>query len=133
MQSDGLANRLQTSYAAQLIAIFTVTLAKISVLQFARVLNPRQHTMRSRLIATVVICSWAGFAVLSLLFQCHFPQPWIYTAEKCSKGALIYVVTVLDIVTDVYLSAFFVPTIWNLQMDRAVRLEVSAFFLLRLL
>ena len=60
-------------------------------------------------------------------------KPWLYTAEQCHDGALVYIVIALNMLSDLYLAIFFIPTVWSLQMDRSARATVTGFFGSRIL
>jgi hypothetical protein len=76
---------------------------------------------------------WAVFAILSLAFQCGLPHPWVYTAQKCNSGGVVYAVVGLNIISDLYLSVFFIPTIWSLETEAFARITLASLFLSKLL
>jgi hypothetical protein len=109
-----------------------LTCAKLSIIQLVRLLTPKQNT-KSHWIITILVGFWAVFAILSLAFQCGLPHPWVYTAQKCNSGGVVYAVVGLNIVSDLYLSVFFIPTIWSLQTEVFARITLASLFLSKLL
>lgn len=119
-------------YASTLLAIPAMTCAKASVVHFVGLLAPH-YLCKSRIIIAVAVGLWATFSVLALALQCGTGRPWVFHLQRCSNGGLMYAVTVLNMLTDLYLALFFIPTIWALQMSFRLRFDVFVLFGSRLL
>jgi len=104
-----------------------MSFAKLSVVGLVRRLDPYGSRKSQRFIAGTVVF-WTLFAIFSLAFQCGLPSPWLYVPSQCHDGAFEYIVVVLNVLSDLYLAIFFIPTVWSLQMDRSARATVTGFF-----
>lgn len=109
-----------------------MTFTKTSVLQLVHIIAPRQN-VKPRLIIKGLVGFWVVFAIFSLAFQCGLQHPWVYTPQRCNNGGLVYAVVGLNIMTDIYLSVVFIPTIRGLRMKESARITLASLFLSRLL
>ena len=59
----------------------------------------------------VAIFIWTIFRVFAPAFQCGTVSPQIYEPDRCANGALCYLVTIVNAVTDAALAFSFIPII----------------------
>lgn len=73
---DSVADLLQSTYAAGLLYIPSLLLAKLSVSLLLRLITP--NTLHKKLILGVEIVTvfWAVSSEIAAAFQCHLPVPW---------------------------------------------------------
>ena len=121
----------QFEYAAQLTEILAMTFSKTAIALLSDRVAPRlPWTKISTLIS---IITWAIFSFFALAFQCPFPQPWVFQPDQCpTHGRLLYPIIVFNILSDVFLALWIVPTVWKLRMAWNDRLLVIFLFGLRL-
>jgi len=121
----------QFEYAAQLTEILAMTSSKTAIALLSDRVAPRlPWTKISTLIS---IIAWAIFSFFALAFQCPIPQPWVFQPDQCpTHGRLLYPIIVFNILSDVFLALWIVPTVWKLRMAWNDRLLVIFLFGLRL-
>lgn len=73
----------QYLYASELLYILSLSLAKISVLQFIDKLNVNKLHKKTCFLATIAIIAWAVAAFFTLAFQCRIPIPWDRNSGHC--------------------------------------------------
>jgi hypothetical protein len=62
-------------------------------------------------------------------FQCQLPSPWILDPKTCTThGNIYYATTTLNILTDLLLAGWMLPSIWALQMDYSTKALVMSLF-----
>ncbi len=83
LQRDWPAHFTQSMYAAGLLHIPSLCLAKLSVSLLLRLITP--NVLHNRLILGVEVTTvlWALTAELVAAFQCHLPTPWKFLGNKC--------------------------------------------------
>lgn len=123
---------LQAVYAAQLVGISAMACAKLSVvLLTSRVVV---QTPRSLYIALSVVAAWAVFSLISTAFQCQLPTPWEFIPSTCSShGYVQYPVIATNILTDVALTGWVLPTFWKLNATKEMRVTAMVLFGLRIM
>lgn len=81
-----------------------------------------------------MVAAYFLVCLFMLVFQCQMPEPWILRPDRCSThGAVYYIITVLDIVTDAVLALWIFPIIWLLNMSFHTKFVVMSVFGSRLL
>jgi hypothetical protein len=81
-----------------------------------------------------MVTFWGVFSLLAVAFQCGLPHPWIFNPTTCAtKGAMMYPVIIMNIITDVILGTWILPTLWKLLMDQERRVMVVVLFGSRLM
>jgi hypothetical protein len=123
----GLTSR-QFSYASSILAILSMSLAKLSVLQLQRRLcgiqpsSPYIRVMYWSLLGTIVV--WTLFSTFGLAFHCGTANPYVYEAEKCSNGSLWYAIAAFNAITDAALAFSFSPVILTLSAKRSTKVKI---------
>jgi hypothetical protein len=123
----GLTSR-QFSYASSILAILSMSLAKLSVLQLQRRLcgiqpsSPYIRVMYWSLLGTIVV--WTLFSTFGLAFHCGTANPYVYEAEKCSNGSLWYAIVAFNAITDAALAFSFSPVILTLSAKRSTKVKI---------
>ena len=76
--------------------------------------------------------AWGIAAIFSIVFQCDLPAPWD-TAGTCrDMNAIYYSAGIIDLLTDLAITALPILTLWNVQMERGPKTTVMAVFIVRL-
>jgi hypothetical protein len=106
--------------------------AKASFIAFTHAINPhRQRTRRHTILSITTI--WLVYSLFAIAFQCGLPDPWDYSGTRCHHGGLEYAIIGLDMLNDLYLAIFMIPTLWVLQTTLGKKLALAAFFGSRIL
>ncbi|KAJ4286695.1 hypothetical protein N0V90_012947 [Kalmusia sp. IMI 367209] len=122
----------KSMYAGELVGITAQWLAKVSFLQLSDRVAPREP--RPYNIVFGMITFWGVFSILVIALQCGLPDPWVYVPDDCpTKGYMYYPVIILNIITDIVLSTWILPTLWKLLMDADRRILVVILFGSRLI
>jgi hypothetical protein len=118
----------QFSYASSILAILSMSLAKLSVLQLQRRLcgiQPRSRYIKIMywgLFGTIII--WTLFSTFGLAFHCGAARPDVYAAEKCSNGSLRYAIATVNATTDAALAFSFSPIILTLSAKTRTKVKI---------
>ena len=101
--------------------------AKMSlVLQYRRI-APSAHT--SFLVTAILVSVWFLLSTILFAFQCQIPKPWVFSPGQCSThGKVQYPIIILNIVSDAALAIGLLPTVWNLQMRKEMRMSLALLF-----
>jgi len=119
-------------YAAQLLGIIAIACGKAS----AAFLVQRIALLKLRYLHAflAVVAAWTVFSLLATAFQCHLPYPWILEPSNCpTRGYLQYVVTAVNMITDVILSTWVIGPVWKIEMVQRDRLLVIFLFGVRIM
>jgi hypothetical protein len=91
-------------YAASMLTILALALAKSSVVLFILAITPQRKVKLSCYALLAVIAAWTVSTVLALAFQCPLPTPWRLNKDTCiDQRALYFVSGLLNISTDLAL------------------------------
>jgi hypothetical protein len=100
---------------AALLGIFAMALAKLSsALLIERVASqPRE----AKSILFGMTAAWAIFSTFAMSFQCGPPQ-WTIHSLQCGNRELLLSVIALNMLTDLVLALWIVPTLWHISLDK---------------
>lgn len=119
-------------YAAEIMGIAAMTAAKISVVLLSDRIAPQKS--RPFYIMIAVVGVWAVFSIFAVSFQCGLSNSWRYIPSECSSGAnVIYPIIIGNILTDILVTVWILPTLWKLLMEVTKRAKVVALFGCRLI
>lgn len=103
-------------YGGELVGIAAQWLAKLSFLQLSQLIVARAS--RSYNIIFSIVTFWGLFSFLAIALQCGPKEPWIYAPDACpTKGLFYFPVIIMNILTDILLSAWILPMLWKLLLD----------------
>ncbi|GFF43323.1 hypothetical protein IFM58399_06908 [Aspergillus lentulus] len=118
------------NYAAQLLHIIPVALSKLSTTLLVHILTPRRGLQKACLATIGAIGVWAVFALCAIAFQCPLPDVWLYRPDRCTtKGALMYLVAIMNILTDVAILTLPFFMMHKVQMTQGKRVKILAVLL----
>ncbi|KAF7168848.1 hypothetical protein CNMCM5623_001790 [Aspergillus felis] len=134
LPADSFEKYSKYNYAAQLLQIIPVALSKLSTTLLVHILTPRSG-LQSACLATIgAIGVWTVFALCAIAFQCPLPDSWLYSPDRCTaKGALMYPIAVLNILTDVAVLALPFFMMHKVQMTQGKRVKILCAFCTRAL
>ena len=118
----------------ELLATAAISCAKGSaaavVHQIVGIVHKR---LRHSLLITTAI--YVTFTMFASTFQCRgsAPRYRLYTPRAWGSGALTYVMVLLNMIMDLWLSVAALPIIWGVQATKPRRLRVMALLGARLL
>lgn len=120
-------------YASNLLYVFTLWLAKLSVgLLLLRLSSDKRHN----LVSKVILLAAALLAVVSIFtvaLQCDLASPWIFISAKCSNLLVRWqVIAAFDIMTELALIANSIYLVHELQVPLRKKTVVVLAFALRL-
>ncbi|KAF2438836.1 hypothetical protein P171DRAFT_477166 [Karstenula rhodostoma CBS 690.94] len=117
----------KTTYTGDILGLAAQYWAKVSFLQLCERVAPRKE--RHYNIIFGLITFWGVFSVLAIAFQCGLPDPWVFKPDDCpTAGAMYYPVIIMNIITDLILGTWILPTLWKLLMDQDRRILVVMLF-----
>jgi hypothetical protein len=118
----------QFSYASSILAILSMSLAKLSVLQLQRRLCGIQPSSRYikimywALLGAIIV--WTLFSTFGLAFHCGTMNPHVYEPERCSNGLLWYPIAAVNAITDAALAFSFSPIILRLSAKTRTKVKI---------
>ena len=119
------------TYTASLMGITAMAAAKASVVLLSDRVAPSSPRQRYTILALISL--WFVSSIFAQAFQCPTPQPWVYIPKRCdSRPGLLYTIIVTNIVTDVLVASWILPTLWKLLMNMERRVKVIFLFSTRL-
>jgi hypothetical protein len=125
--------RHQSSYAAGMLYVVALAVAKMTTLQFLETLartNLRRMIVRSFMALDV---AWALVAVIALIFQCSVPHTWAILSDKCFRQNLFWdVIGAFDIIIDLAIIGLPVYLLFDLQLPLKKRISTMAAFSFRI-
>ena len=114
-------------YAGELLGLIAQWWAKVSFLQLCERVAPRKE--RHYNIVFGLVTFWGVFSILAIALQCGLPEPWVFVPDDCpTKGMMYYPVIIMNIITDIILGTWTLPTLWTLLMDQDRRILVVMLF-----
>jgi hypothetical protein len=79
-----VSNCHQTSYAADILFIITITIAKISTSELiARLTRKKEHVLACRVVSAI-IAVWGVASLFTIAIGCHPQHPWDMV-DRCSN------------------------------------------------
>ncbi|KAF1970897.1 hypothetical protein BU23DRAFT_600631 [Bimuria novae-zelandiae CBS 107.79] len=122
----------KSMYAGELLSLAAQWAAKVSFLQLCERVAPRKPKEYNIVFSMVTF--WGVFAMFAIAFQCGLPKPWMFDPSNCvTKGIMYYPVIIMNILTDIVLGTWILPTLWHLLMDQDRRVIVIVLFGSRLI
>ncbi|KAH8711967.1 hypothetical protein GQ44DRAFT_714188 [Phaeosphaeriaceae sp. PMI808] len=116
-------------WATQFLAVVALACAKLSIVLMFRRIIPGAFAPRTLKILVPVTTLYAVTCIFLIAFQCQLPSPWILDSKTCSThGNIYYATTALNILTDLLLAVWILPTIWALQMKKNTKLLTMSLF-----
>jgi hypothetical protein len=100
---------------AALLGIFAMALAKMSSALLIERVAPQAREAKAILFG--MTAAWAVYSTFAMSFQCGLPQ-WTIHSLHCGNGGLLLSVIVLNMLTDLVLALWIVPTLWHISLDR---------------
>jgi len=108
-----------------------ISSVKIStLLLFARIFPGRQFRLVLWSVG-IFIATYSGIQILAAIFQCRpIRGAWETTIKaECIQINLVFMVLAgMNVLTDIILLCAPLPTLWGLQMARAMRLQLIGIF-----
>ncbi|KAI1370333.1 hypothetical protein F4677DRAFT_438689 [Hypoxylon crocopeplum] len=135
LSNEAIDNFLKAEYASTAFLILTLALIKWSISVFIQHLSP--GTMHQRLdnVLRIIVGLWLLSAMLASLFECAIPAPWDYIngAQCIDRRAWWTYVSVVNVITEVFIITLYTIIIGKIQISRLRRAIVISIFSLRLL
>ncbi|OTA93981.1 hypothetical protein M434DRAFT_282681 [Hypoxylon sp. CO27-5] len=136
ISDDQLRTGLKVQYVGELLYIFALGLAKLSVCTGLTTLSPETGHRRLTGVFVAAVLIWSLVAFIGSAFQCGNHGPWEENEPgvKClDKHAFLEYVAITNILTDVALIALPTAVIYPLKMSVRTRITVLSFFSVRIL
>ncbi len=102
-----------------------MTFAKLSATFLIDRITPLSR--RSKMILFPTIAAWTVFALFARAFECGVPH-WNPHSMKCGHGGVLITVIVTNIITDLMLAFWIIPTVWELNIARELRIFATVLF-----
>lgn len=115
--------------AAQLLEIFTISLAQLSSAFLIDRVAPQVQRVRTGLYA--MVSAWAVYSVFAIAFRCGTATEWASSTHRCTRSEPLIAVIAGNIVTDIFLAFWLFPTLSALSLDKEKRITAMALFGLR--
>lgn len=135
LSAETLSEFFKVQYATHFLVIMSMAACKMSVALFYHriVRGTTQESSTMKLLLPLgLIYGIAGMFLVA--FQCDPPQTWALESGSCSSGRRMhYGAIALNILTDVLLAVWIVPTIWTLKVTRSTKAIIMSLMLSRLL
>ena len=78
-----MTHSFQTGYAAQVLYILSLSLAKIGTLVFVKTIARKVSTYKLVMGAMGFTVLWTIAGLFGILFQCSVPAPWAILSSRC--------------------------------------------------
>ncbi|KAF2436424.1 hypothetical protein EJ08DRAFT_691592 [Tothia fuscella] len=117
ISADNLQHLEVMQYAADLLFIMTITIAKISSAELvARLTRQKKHMRACRLVSFLIIV-WGIASVFTIAIGCHPSHPWS-TVDRCSNLAASWIgIGTIDVVLELALISLPIYLVMPLQMN----------------
>ncbi|KAH7137005.1 hypothetical protein B0J13DRAFT_677762, partial [Dactylonectria estremocensis] len=128
-QTDSqISSILKGSYAADILFIVALMLAKISATRAIWDMAPRER--RRLIFATeILIGLWALSSVVASMFKCSLPEPWDYVNGQCFNQFAFWIyVDGLNIVTDLVITGILFEMFIKLKTSTSKKVLVIGVF-----
>jgi hypothetical protein len=87
---------------------------------------PQSRRERGILFGSVTL--WTVYSVFASAFHCGMPNPWEVSPQSCGNGWPLIIIIILNMASDVLLTAWIIPILLPLNMDKARRRSVGILF-----
>ncbi|EXK77167.1 hypothetical protein FOQG_18121 [Fusarium oxysporum f. sp. raphani 54005] len=133
LSAGQISTIMKAQYTSDALFIIVLLLAKISATRTIWGMAPRKR--RPLIWATeALIGVWAISSIAASFFQCSLPEPWDYINGQCfNRSAFRVYVDVLNIITDLVITAILVEMFIGLKTSTAKKSLVIGVFGSRLL
>lgn len=111
-----------------MLSIAAMSCAKVSTACLIDRVAPQ--TNRSKIVLGSMLSTWTIFALFAVAFECGLPQ-WTVHQVQCGHRGLLVAVIITNIITDLVLAGWILPTMWALALNRDLRLLAAQLFGLR--
>jgi hypothetical protein len=102
-----------------------MALAKLSSALLIERIFPQSRRAKVALFGSIAL--FAIFSTFAVAFQCGIPQ-WTMHALQCGNGGLSIAATAINIVTDLLLASWIVPTFWEMSLNKEKSIAVAMLF-----
>ncbi|OQE29828.1 hypothetical protein PENSTE_c002G10402 [Penicillium steckii] len=121
-------------YSSQLLAVIVVACSKAALALLVLSLKPFSRIVLACKVFLGLICGWAVAALFALGLQCEQPSPWDSSHGRCVNQYALYVILgVTHTLLDLAVIALPVALLWQVQIPRRKRFNISALFASRIL
>lgn len=134
MSTEDYKDFQAAGFAAQLLFVTSIFLAKLSCLTLLIALSGGHRFKKSMLMALAIIVGWAITSFLIVAFQCSLPNPWAYTTGEClSQTAFWTAEGIISILFDIALMGLPIFLVYKLQLPLKKKIAVCFAFSFRVL
>lgn len=98
-----------------MLGIISTAFAKLSSVYLMERVTPQSRKVKTVLYGMIAV--WAVSSVFAVFIQCGLPQR-AAKSPQCHAGSLVITTIMLNIVTDLILAAWILPTILSVSLDR---------------
>ncbi|MBE7180516.1 MAG: hypothetical protein INR71_04765 [Terriglobus roseus] len=106
-----------------------MTFAKFSILLLFRRIMSATRAVQAFITLSVLIGIYFVFSIFATSFQCGATRAWIVMPDTCSThGDIAYAVIAMNMLTDMMLAIWILPSLWKLQMGVGSRIVVMSLF-----
>ncbi|KAF2127534.1 hypothetical protein P153DRAFT_343683 [Dothidotthia symphoricarpi CBS 119687] len=103
-------------YIAKLLSVVAAGFGKLSfAFLIARVVP---QTKKAKTVLFGIIGAWSMFSMFATAFQCGVPKAWNVESVFCNDSGMLLAVVMLNIISDLVLTAWILPTLKALALDR---------------
>lgn len=114
--------------------MIVVACSKAALALLVLSLKPFSRIVLACKVVLGLICGWAVAALFALGLQCEQPSPWDSNHGRCVNQYALYVILgVTHILLDLAVIALPVALLWQVQIPRQKRFNISALFASRIL
>ncbi|KAI9852696.1 MAG: hypothetical protein M1838_005891 [Thelocarpon superellum] len=123
----------QSGYAAELLFVPVLALAKLSLIIYLFQLTPQRTYHKANRVVMWTVVVWGVISFFVVAFQCKAPQTWAIIGRQCfDQTAFWGWFGALDMVTEIAIVALPTVIVSQLQMDRGRKIVVIGAFASRL-
>ncbi|KAF1850577.1 uncharacterized protein K460DRAFT_273747 [Cucurbitaria berberidis CBS 394.84] len=122
---DEVEHLAKAMYAAVLLGFVAMTFAKLSSAFLVGRVVPQ--TRKAKAILFGMIATWGIFSIGSVGFECGLPK-WTIESRQCGNGPFLVSVIVYNIVTDLVLAGWIVPTLWSVSLNKEKCISATLLF-----
>lgn len=124
----------QYAYAINFLAITAMAFAKVSILLLFRRIMSQSRAVQAFVTIATLIGIYFVFSIFATAFQCGASHAWVVQPATCpTHGDMKYGIIGLNMLTDIMLAVWILPSLWKLQMNLQNRLTVISLFGARLI
>jgi hypothetical protein len=87
---------------------------------------PQSRRENAILFGSVTL--WILYSMFAFAFQCGLPKPWMFDPPNCAHGGPLISIIILNMLSDILLTAWIFPMLRPLKMNREKCLNVAVLF-----